>query len=306
MVPIGSAPLSLSARARSGWNVEAEGLDPMRLGTDAHGRSALARYLAEIPKVPLLTREEEVDLALRARDGDSEAMNRLVEANLGFVVMIAARYRQYGVPFEDLLNEGNLGLIQAVQRFDASRGIKFITFAVWWIRKAILAALSRGMDPVRIPDYQRRKWRDIRRAEESLGRVLRRAPGREELARSLSYRPAKFDEATLLCNPRARSLDEPSTPEGQSSLGEQLADETAISGEEDLLRREAIELVTRTLARLRPQERRVLEYRYGLRAGNGLVLSEVGRRMSVSRERVRQIEVQAIRRMRRLLANRFV
>jgi RNA polymerase sigma factor (sigma-70 family) len=210
------------------------------------------------------------------------------------------------VPFEDLLNEGNLGLIQAVQRFDASRGTKFITFAVWWIRKEILAALARGMDPVRIPDYQRRKWRDIRRDEESLGRMLRRSPGREELARSLSFRPAKFYQAALLCNPRTRSLDEPASPESPSSLGDQLPDVTAISGEEDLLRREAIELVTRTLARLRPQERRVLEYRYGLRAGNGLVLSEVGRRMSVSRERVRQIEVQAIRRLRQLLANRLV
>lgn len=243
-------------------------------------RSALSHYLAEIRGGALLSREEEADLALRARAGDREALNRLVEANLGFVVKVAREYRHLGVPFEDLLNEGNLGLLEAARRYDGSRGTKFITFAVWWIRKAILAAVAQGSGLVRLPDYERRRLRRIRLAEGPL------------------------PQDALHGYPRTRSLDEPASREGETSLGERLTDDSATTSEEDLLQREAIELLCQTLERLEPQERRVLEYRFGLAAEPCLVLREVGYRMSVSRERVRQIEVCAMRRLRRLFVQR--
>ena len=265
--------------------------------------SALVRYLTDIRGGTLLTREEEADLARSARIGNRDAMNRLVVANLGFVVKVAGEYRHCGLPFEDLLAEGNLGLLEAARRFDVTRGTKFITFAVWWIRKSILTALAKGVGLVRIPDHQRRNLRRIRRAEESLVSELGRPPEREELARSLVLSAARL-ERELLLGSRTRSLDEPASRKGDVPLSEALPDTEATSGERDLLRREAIELVTRALECLDPQERCVLEYRYGLNKERSLVLREVGRRMGVSRERVRQIEVKALRRLRRTLAPR--
>jgi RNA polymerase primary sigma factor len=267
-------------------------------------RSALARYLTEIRRRPSLSREEEVGLARRARDGNQQALNVLVEANLGFVVKIACEYRNLGLPLEDLLNEGNLGLLKAAQRFDAERGNKFITFAVWWIRKAILSALNEHVGLVRMPENQRRKLRRIREAEQSLVRTLGRIPEREEVASALSHTPAEMD-TTLRHNVRSRSLTDPVGPDSETSLSDLLTDDRAATGEEDMLRREATGLVVEALKELDAQERQVLGYRFGLHDRAPLVLREVGALMGVSRERVRQIEVKATQRLRRILLRRM-
>jgi RNA polymerase sigma factor (sigma-70 family) len=267
-------------------------------------RSALTRYLSEIRRRPSLSREEEAGLARRASRGNRQALNDLVEANLGFVVKVACEYRNLGLPLEDLLNEGNLGLLQAAQRFDVERGNKFITFAVWWIRKAILSALNQHVGLVRIPENHRRKLRHIRDAEQSLVKSLGRRPEREEIARALSHTASEVD-AALLHDVRSRSLTDPIGPDSDTPLSEMLTDDTAVSGEEDVLRTEATALVTEALRELDPQEREVLGYRFGLLDRAPLVLREVGSIMGVSRERVRQIEVKATRRLRRILLRRM-
>jgi RNA polymerase primary sigma factor len=267
-------------------------------------RSALTRYLSEIRRRPSLSREEEVGLARRARDGNQQALNVLVEANLGFVVKIACEYRNLGLPLEDLLNEGNLGLLKAAQRFDADRGNKFITFAVWWIRKSILCALNQHVGLIRIPENHRRKLRRIRDAERSLVRSLGRIPEREEVASALSHTPAEMD-TTLRHEVRSRSLTDPVGPGSDTPLSDMLTDDRAITGEEEMLQREATALVTEALKELAPQERQVLGYRFGLHDRAPLVLREVGDLMNISRERVRQIEVKATQRLRRILLRRM-
>jgi len=267
-------------------------------------RSALTRYLNEIRCRPSLSREEEAGLARRASRGNQQALNELVEANLGFVVKVACEYRNLGLPLEDLLNEGNLGLLHAAQRFDVERGNKFITFAVWWIRKAILSALNQHAGLVRIPENHRRKLRRIREAEQSLVKSLGRRPEREEIARELSHTASEMD-ATLMHDVKSRSLTDPIGPDSDTSLSEMLTDDAAVSGEEGMLRTEATALVTEALKELDPQEREVLGYRFGLLDRAPLVLREVGSIMGVSRERVRQIEVKATRRLRRILLRRM-
>ena len=267
-------------------------------------RSALTRYLNEIRCRPSLSREEEAGLARRASRGNRQALNDLVEANLGFVVKVACEYRNLGLPLEDLLNEGNLGLLHAAQRFDVERGNKFITFAVWWIRKAILSALNQHVGLVRIPENHRRKLRRIRDAEQSLVKSLGRRPEREEIARALSHTASEMDTA-LLHDVKSRSLTDPIGPDSDTPLSDMLTDDTAVGGEEGMLRTEATALVAEALKELDPQEREVLGYRFGLLDRAPLVLREVGSIMGVSRERVRQIEVKATRRLRRILLRRM-
>jgi RNA polymerase primary sigma factor len=267
-------------------------------------RSVLTRYLNDIQGRPTLSRSEEASLARRAHKGNPKALNDLVEANLGFVVKVACEYRNLGLPLEDLLNEGNLGLLQAARRFDAERGAKFITFAVWWIRKAILAALNEHVGLVRVPENHRRKLRRIRDAERSLRGSLGRQPDREEIARHLSHSPSEMD-AALLHDIKSRSLAEPLGRDSSTPLAELLTDDKATNCEEDILRNEATSLVVEALNELDPQEREVLGYRFGLRDRPALVLREVGDLMGVSRERVRQIEGKATRRLRRILLRRM-
>src|SRR5512134_136564 len=169
--------------------------------------SLLARYFSEIRHYPLLSKEQEQDLANRVRRGSRDALNELIESNLSFVVKVASEYRNLGLPFEDLLNEGNIGLIEAAHRYDAGKGTKFITYAIWWIRKSILKALSEHSNLVRVPNYQMKKVREIRDAENYLRRSLGRKPEREEISEKLSRSVTKIDQV-LQFNLREVSLDE--------------------------------------------------------------------------------------------------
>src|SRR5512136_219557 len=174
-----------------------------------HERSTVvSKYLTEIGEFPILSKEEEQQLAASIKSRNkSQALNELVESNLSFVVKIASEYRNLGLPFEDLLNEGNLGLIEAAHRYDATKGTKFITYAIWWIRKSILKALSEHSNLVRVPNYQMKKVREIRDAENSLRRSLGRAPKREEISARLSKNISKIDQV-LQFNLREISLEE--------------------------------------------------------------------------------------------------
>jgi RNA polymerase primary sigma factor len=267
--------------------------------------SILARYFSEIRNYPLLNKEEEQDLADRVRRGSHEALHELIESNLSFVVKVATEYRNLGLPFEDLLNEGNIGLIEAAHRYDASKGTKFITYAIWWIRKSILKALSEHSSLVRVPTYQMKKVREIRDAENTLRRTLGRKPKREEISERLERSLAKIDQV-LQFTMREMSLDDKVGKDRDTSISEYLVDDASVSPEEDLIKREANSLVSEAMRQLTDQEKAVIAYRFGIAGGTTLTLKEIGEIMSISRERVRQIECQAKSRLRKIFSRQRV
>jgi RNA polymerase sigma factor (sigma-70 family) len=242
--------------------------------------STFSLYLSEIKRRPRLSLEEETALAERRHDHDQEAYRTLVEANLGFVVRVASEFRNLGLPMEDLINEGNLGLLEAAKRYEPSRGFKFTTYAVWWIRKSILKALGEQTRVVRVPAYHIRQRKERHRS------------GSRDM----------LPQASL----REISLDERIGEDRDMSLGDRLADSAHRSPEASLLGSEAQQLVEEAIGQLSAQQRTVIQYRFGLAGERPLVLKQIGDRLGISRERVRQIEVQAKDRMRRYLARRSI
>jgi RNA polymerase primary sigma factor len=261
--------------------------------------SVLSQYFTEIRDFPLLTREEEHDLARDIQAGDRDALDQLVQSNLSFVAKVASEYRNLGIPFEDLLNEGNLGLIEAARRFNPDRNNKFISYAIWWIRKAILKALCEKAHVVRMPYSQIKKFKEIRKAEQELRRSLGRAPTRDEISSHLSKCVSKIDRV-LQYGVQETSLDVGVGEDRDTPLAEILPDERGHSPEDRLLGEETHAGLGEIYAQLTEQQQTVIAYRYGVLGDRPLTLQETGERIGVSRERVRQIENQAKERMRRL------
>ena len=265
--------------------------------------TVLSRYFSDIREYPLLTKEQEQGLARNVKKGCQDSLRELVESNLSFVVKVASEYRNLGLPFEDLLNEGNIGLIEAAHRYDASKGTKFITYAIWWIRKSILKSLSEHSSLVRVPTYQMKKVREIRDTEDTLRRALGRKPQREEISRRLDRSVKKIDQV-LQFSLREMSLDDKVGKERDTPISDYLVDDSLITPEDDLIKREANTLVSEAMADLTEQERTVLCHRFGIAGGPTLTLKEIGEMMDISRERVRQVECQAKNRLRRIFARR--
>jgi RNA polymerase primary sigma factor len=266
--------------------------------------SVLSRYFSEIRNYPLLTKDQEHCLARNVqRQGCQVSLNELIESNLSFVVKVASEYRNLGLPFEDLLNEGNLGLIEAAHRYDASKGTKFITYAIWWIRKSILKALSEHSNLVRVPSSQLKKVREIRDAETVLSRRLGRRPRRDEISARLERSLSKVDQV-LQFNLREMSLDEKFGKDRDKPIAEFLVDAHSTNPEADLIKREASLLVAEAMSHLSDQERKVIAHRFGIQMRRALTLKEIGEMMCISRERVRQIECQAKSRLRKLFARK--
>jgi len=236
----------------------------------------LAFYLARIGARPLLTREEEGLFADHAREQGIGRSDDLVEASLAFVVTAAKEFRDFGVPFEDLVNEGNLGLLEAARRFDSSRGTRFITYARWWVRKALLRALEEQTRIVRLPNYQIKKAREARASGEAPA-----GPPHREM-----------------------SLDEVAREGGRETLADQLTDSTRLSPEESLIRKQHLLMVLGALRDLTLQQRRILSRRFGFSGEPAASLKAIGESMGVSHERVRQIESEALGRLRRMLDSR--
>jgi RNA polymerase primary sigma factor len=266
--------------------------------------SLLSRYFSEIRGYPLLSKDQEHVLAREVQNkGCQDSLNGLIESNLSFVVKVASEYRNLGLPFEDLLNEGNLGLIEAARRYDASKGTKFITYAIWWIRKSILKALSEHSSLVRVPTYQMKKVREIRDVEAILSRRLGRRPRRDEISKRLERSVSKVDQI-LQFSLREMSLDDKFGKDRDKPIADFLVDARSVNPETDLIKREARTLVAEAMSFLTEQERMVICHRFGIAVRRALTLKEIGEIMSISRERVRQIECQAKTRLRKLFARK--
>ncbi len=258
---------------------------------------SLDKYLQEIGKVDLLTPDEEVILAQKIRDGDQYSLERLTKANLRFVVSVAKQYQNQGLSLGDLINEGNLGLIKAAQRFDETRGFKFISYAVWWIRQSILQALAEQSRIVRLPLNRVGSLNKISKTFSDLEQKFEREPSPEELAEVLEITAAEVID-TLKISGRHVSFDAPFVQGEENSLLDVLENDSEVKPDQglidDSLRRE----VMRALSTLTQREAEVITYYFGLNGEQAMTLEEIGEKFNLTRERVRQIKEKAIRRLR--------
>ncbi len=265
-------------------------------------RANLAVYFKEISQIPLLSREQEVDLARRIAAGDETAKQRLIESNLRLVVQVARRYRNRGLPLPDRIEEGNIGLIRAVEKFDPSRGTRFSTYGTWWIRQAIARALANQARMIRLPVHVEVLLGRYTRAQKRLTQELGRTPTADELAKALGTTVEEVEELEEI-RQHPVSLDAPAG-EDRGRLSDTVADDAPEPGVASLFRRRA-DLVS-VLDDLAANERMVLRWRFGLDADAPETLEQIGRRLGLSRERVRQIEASGLRKLRALLGARGV
>jgi len=261
-------------------------------------RDVTRMYLRDIGFVPLLTAEEEVELARKAQAGDMEARRRMIEANLRLVVKIARHYLHRGLSLLDLIEEGNLGLIRAVEKFDPERGFRFSTYATWWIRQTIERALMNQGRTVRLPVHVIKQLNASLRTARKLAQGLDHEPRPEEIAKAMD-RPREEVERLLHFHERELSID--GGPHEERSLLETLTDESAGDPSEWLHEERVARRLEGLLDRLSEKQRRVVEQRFGLRGHEASTLEEVGRRIGVTRERARQIQVEALRRLREMM-----
>jgi RNA polymerase primary sigma factor len=271
--------------------------------TESMQGNTLQLYLREIGRVKLLTPKEEITLARRIRRGDKRAREQMITANLRLVVKIARDYEGLGLPLLDLINEGNIGLMKGVQRFDPSKGAKLSTYASWWIKQAVRRALSNQSKTIRLPVHVVDKMTHIRKAEVKLRETLDREPTDEEVADDLGLnarRVRQYREASRT----PVSLDSPISTDDTTAISEIVADANAAAPFDEIVKHNDNQLVQEVLATLEARESRILAMRFGLDNGRPKTLEEVGERLGVTRERIRQIQEQALQKMRVKIENR--
>ena len=254
-------------------------------------------YLREIGQVDLLTPEEEIKLARKIKKGDEQARQKMIRANLRLVVKIAGDYARLGLPLLDLISEGNLGLMKAVDRFDPRKGGKLSTYAAWWIKQGIRRALANQSKTIRLPSHMVDKLFRMRRMQETLAHEFGRAPTAKELAVRLDV-PEKTVKYWLEVSQRPTSLDVPLGEEGRESLGDTISDAKAKSPFDDLNDRQLLEEMAGHLEKLGERERLILKRRFGLEGSAPESLEEVGERLGITRKRVRQLQHQALAALR--------
>jgi RNA polymerase primary sigma factor len=258
---------------------------------------SLDLYLREIGSTPLIDAEEEVRLARRIKQGDKRALEKLTKANLRFVVSVAKNYQNQGLSLADLINEGNIGLIKAAKRFDETRGFKFISYAVWWIRQAILQALAEQSRIVRLPLNRVGTLHKIGKVSSSLEQAYGRNPSPDEIAKELELSESEVADTLKISNSHL-SLDQPFSVSEDNSLIDILEDEYQPGPDEALLDMSLKLEIEKALDTLTPREAEVINLYFGLRSEKALTLEEIGARFNLTRERVRQIKEKAIRRLR--------
>jgi RNA polymerase primary sigma factor len=257
---------------------------------------SLDKYLQEIGKVDLIPPEEEVALARKIRSGDSSALRSLVKANLRFVVSVAKQYQNQGMSLPDLINEGNLGLMKAAQRFDETRGFKFISYAVWWIRQAILQSLAEQARIVRLPVNKIGSINKINKTFAKLEQEFEREPSTLEIADILDMLPEEVKEA-LKTNGRTVSMDAPISSEEDTTMYDILQSSEGPSPDKNLINESLAYEIERALNTLSPRESKVLKLYFGLGMKHPFTLEEIGEELNLTRERVRQIKEKAIKRI---------
>ena len=266
-----------------------------KLGSDAN--RSLSKYLQEISRYDPLEPAREVELAILVKQGNRLALKELTEANLRFVVSVAKDYQGQGLPLTDLINEGNLGLIKAAERFDETRGFKFISYAVWWIRQSILQALAEHSRIVRLPLNRVGTISKINKAAERLEQEFERSPRADELARQLEMKPNEVNDAQRISR-RHHSLDTPFSDEDKNCLLDVIPDQATEEPDKELQMDSLQEEVAAALDTLKDREREVIRMYFGIGQSYALTLNEIGEEFGLTRERVRQIKEKAIRRLR--------
>ena len=266
--------------------------------------AALEKYLQEISKETMISAEEEVELAQRIKKGDTKALERLTKANLRFVVSVAKQYQNQGLSLPDLINEGNLGLLKAAERFDETRGFKFISYAVWWIRQSILQAISEQSRIVRLPLNQVGSVNKINREINRFEQLNERRPSVDEIAEKVDLPQEKIDEAMAI-NWHQISVDAPFVEGEDNSLLDVMANSDAPLADTQLVEESLKSEIQNALSALNERERNVVEASYGINQPE-LTLEEIGTKFGLTRERVRQIKEKAIRKLRNSKANKFL
>jgi RNA polymerase primary sigma factor len=267
---------------------------------------SLDKYLQDIGKEELITAEEEVILAQKIRAGDQRSLEKLTRANLRFVVSVAKQYQNQGLTLPDLINEGNLGLIKAAQKFDETRGFKFISYAVWWIRQSILQALAEQARIVRLPLNQVGSLNKINKAFSRLEQEFERQPSAEELAEALEVPEDKIKES-LSVSGRHVSMDAPlSSAEDGGTLMDVMANPDSPKADHALMAESLQKEIERSLSTLTDKEREIIRLFFGIGMNHGLTLEEIGTKFNLTRERVRQIKEKAIRRLRHTSRNKLL
>ena len=259
---------------------------------------SLATYLREIKAYQLLSRDEELALARRIRVGDDAALQQLVCANLRFVVSLAKRYQGNGVALLDLINEGNLGLVRAARRFDDTKGVKFISYAVWWVRQAIIHAATDASHAIHLPSGQVTQLNRIKRTANSLRQNLNREPTQEELANALGLTENDIEQVVPIAQPHV-SLEAPLAEADDGNLLDVLSDDDAPTPDDGIGVAGLSTSLDEAMANLRDREREILQAYFGLDGSDPMTLEEIGERLGVTRERVRQIKQRALSKIRR-------
>ena len=258
---------------------------------------SLDQYLRDISVFPLITREKEVELAKRIRQNDQEALDTLVRSNLRFVVSVAKKYQNQGVSLSDLINEGNLGLIRAAHKFDETKGIKFISYAVWWIRQSILQALAEQSRIVRVPLNRAGALHRIGKRASSLLQELGRQPTHSEIAEGLDITEEEVAK-TMLISQVHLSLDAPMTPGEDNRLLDYLPDTTNRTPDEQTFEKALTEAIEESLSGLKERESKILRLYFGLDGEDPMTLEDIGTLLGITRERVRQIKEKALLKLR--------
>ena len=266
---------------------------------------SLDKYLHEIGKVDLLTADEEVNLARKLKEGDEDAMAKLVKANLRFVVSVAKQYQNQGLSLPDLINEGNVGLIKAAQRFDETRGFKFISYAVWWIRQSILQALAEQARIVKLPLNKIGSINKVNRALTELEQKFEREPTIGELSETLELAPDDIKEA-LRSNSRHISMDAPLTQDEDGNMYDVILSPDSPQPDRGLLNESLRREIERALATLTPREANIIRLYFGLNGKHPHTLEEIGEEFDLTRERVRQIKEKALKRLKQATRSKIL
>ncbi len=259
--------------------------------------SSLYQFLQDISKEDLITPEEEVVLAQKIKNGDAKALDKLVRSNLRFVVSVAKQYQNQGLSLQDLINEGNIGLIKAAQRFDETRGFKFISFAVWWIRQSILQAIADKSRMVRLPLHQVGMLNKVKKERAKLEQLYERQPSDEEIADSMNIPDYKLHE-TVVAGNRMLSVDAPLTDDEDTFLIDMLQPEDAQSPDDNVMHESLNKDINEMLQTLNESERKVIIQFFGIGSSHGKTLEEIASEENITKERVRKIKERALNRLR--------